>query len=58
MQYFLGATFKEINIMLKVVIIYILIIVISYIIGVNMRLVNPKCSGGICPPPKEYSEQK
>lgn len=40
--------------MIKVIIIYILIIVISFIVGLNLGLVNPKCAGGICPPPEEY----
>ena len=44
--------------MIKVIIIYILIIVISFIVGVNLRLVNPKCSGGVCPPPEEYQDDR
>lgn len=42
--------------MIKVILIYLLIIIISYLAGVNLGLVNPKCSGGVCPPPEGYED--
>ena len=48
--------------MLKVFIIYILIVVISFVVGLSIRINNNNinlgegttCEGGTCPPPKGY----
>ena len=37
---------------------YIIIILIALLVGWNIRInTNDDCSGGICPPPKEYNER-
>jgi len=40
--------------MFKVIIIYILIAIISYIVGLNIGLNNSKIM--VCPPPKEWQD--
>jgi len=52
--------------MIKVILIYLLIIIISFLIGLSIRLNNTKssldrnttieCEGGICPVPEEYED--
>ena len=37
---------------------YLIIILISLLVGWNIRIsTNDDCSGDICPPPEEYSER-
>jgi len=48
--------------MLKVIIIYVFIAIISFIVGLNMGINNAKsgldrrinCEGEVCPPPEGY----
>jgi len=36
---------------------YLIIILISLLVGWNIRISQDDCSGGICPPPEEYIER-